>query len=632
MTGLCGVLGDRNHRIDWMADDLQWTGHEENTTYDDRDVALRGVVHPGSDRTQPARTPNGTLVWVLGQVWGCERPDGYRPRQRSSETITEFCAREYAERGIDFVSGLNGTFAGVIYDRNRREVHLVTDRLGTHPVYYARPTPETVVFSTLIQSLPAHPAIDTEFDVEYLSEYFTTGSVGGVKTPLAGIEELPPSSVTTVRLESGDIETTRYWQPRFDPLDRSFSDFVDEFIDRFERVLDERFDPETEYGLLLSGGSDSRAILAAADADLDIHAYHAKSWQSRETEVTEQVADVTDRELRMLHSDRDTHRRLLDTVPRMMNFTGRFCEAHVQEFGDQLREEVDVIVSGLGADTLFLDHAFPVPSVRIGPLGSVDLPVARRTEDLEEFLTRRDTPLPAYVNADEGLSDVLRRNITTNGDVSHHGVECRSMDELVFFDDFYPFSNKSDFFFHALNGMMPHWSPFFDNRLVDLALRIPLKHRTRRNLINATTTELDERLGAIPHGNTGIPLDRSFPVEYVWRYANQFRWKFLSGDETPAEHLSHGPWISTDGLTRSHEFVPERLRERADLIDGLQFLDREGAWRSYRNHLEGADNSFELYTLLSFLEMPVVERMVREGRESEEASRKVDRTCPESAD
>jgi asparagine synthase (glutamine-hydrolysing) len=619
MTGLCGVLGDRNHRIDWMADDLQWTGHEENTTYDDRDVALRGVVHPGSDRTQPARTPNGTLVWVLGQVWGCERPDGYRPRQRSSETITEFCAREYAERGIDFVSGLNGTFAGVIYDRNRREVHLVTDRLGTHPVYYARPTPETVVFSTLIQSLPAHPSVDTEFDVEYLSEYFATGSVGGVKTPLAGIEELPPSSVTTFCLENGAVETDRYWRPVFDPLDRPFSYFVREFIDRFERVLDERFDSETRYGLLLSGGSDSRAILAGTDSDVDIRTYHVKSWRSREMQTAERVADVAGRKLHTLHRDQDAHRRLLDAVPPMMNFTGRFCEAHVHEFGDQLREEVDVLVSGLAADTLFRDHAFPVPSVRIGPLGSVDLPMAQRTESLEAFLGRRDAPLPAYLDTDQRLSDVLRRNVTAEGGLSHHGVDCRSVDELVFFDDFYPFSNKSDFFFHALNGVMPHWSPFFDNRLVDLALRIPLEYRTRRNLIDATTTELDERLGAIPHGKTGVPVEQSFPVEYVWRYANQFRWKFLTADDTPAEHLSHGPWISTEGLTRSHEFVPERLRERADRIESLPFLDRDGAWRSYQAHLGGADNSFELYTLLSFLEMPVVERIARETRKPAQA-------------
>ncbi|AUV82571.1 asparagine synthase [Salinigranum rubrum] len=616
MTGLCGVLGDPNHRIDSMAEDLRWTGHEETTTYADAEVALHSAVHPGRDRTQPARTPDGTLVWVSGQVWGCERADGYRPRCQSSETAAEFCAREYAERGIEFVAGLNGTFAGVVYDRNRREVHLITDRLGTHPVYYARPTPETVVFSTLIQSLPAHPAVDTEFDVEYLSEYFATGSVGGVKTPLTGIEELPPSSVTTVRLERGEIETDRYWRPRFDPLDRPFSYFVDEFVDRFERILDERFDPETRYGLLLSGGSDSRAILAGADPDVDIRTYHAKSWRSRETQITERVADVADRELHTLHRDRDTHRRLLDAVPRMMNFTGRFCEAHVHEFGDQLREEVDVLVSGLAADTLFRDHAFPVPSLRIGPLGSVDLPMAQRTESLEEFLKRRDAPLPAYLDTNQRLSDILRRNVTTEGGLSHHGVECRSVDELVFFDDFYPFSNKSDFFFHALNGMMPHWSPFFDNRLVDLALRIPLKHRSRRNLIDATTTELDERLGAIPHGNTGVPVEQSFPVEYVWRYANQFRWKFLTGDDTPAEHLSHGPWISTEGLTRSHEFVPERLRERADRIDSLPFLDRDGAWRSYQAHLEGADNSFELYTLLSFLEMPVVERVAGETRES----------------
>ena len=613
MTGISGVLGDQTHRIDWMTDDLQWNGSEETAAYDDERVALRSAFHPTADRAQPAATGDDALVWIWGNVWGWDGPDGYHPRRLSTaESTAEFCAQRYADRGIDFVAGLNGTFAGVIYDRNQHETHLITDRLGTHPVYYTRPTPETVVFSTLIQSLPAHPTVETEFDAAYLAEYFATGSVAGVKTPLTGIEELPPSSVTTIDLDSGTLDTSHYWRPRFDPLDKPYGYFVDEFTDRFEQVLDERFDPETRYGVLLSGGSDSRAILAGTDSDTDIRTYHATNWQSRETKTAERVADVADREFTLLTRDRDTHPRLLKTTPKMMNFCGRFCEAHLHEFGDQLRDDVDVIVSGLGADTLFRDHAFPVSSVRLGPLGHVDLPFARKLTHIEEFFELHDTALPAYLQSELNLSDILRQNITTGETLTSHGVECRSTNELVFFDDFYPFSNKSDFFFHALNGMMPHWSPFFDNRLVDLALRLPLKHRTRRNIVNATTTKLDKRLGSIPHASTGVPLDQSFPVEFIWRHLDRFQQKYLPLDEPPEEYLSHGPWISTEGLTRSHEFVPDQLRARATLIDAFPFLDREGVWQSYQSHVDGADRSFELYTLLSFLEMPVVEQLAQE--------------------
>ncbi|MEF8801848.1 MAG: asparagine synthase-related protein [Halolamina sp.] len=615
MTGLYGVLGGRDSRFDRAIDEFRWTGMEDTASHADEHVTLRSVHHPVPEQAQPATTDGGALVWVYGDVWGHKAPGSgdYQSRRDSgASTVAEFCARRYEEHGVDFAAGLNGNHATVVYDRPEGMAYLVTDRLGTRPVYYARPDPGTFVFSTRIQSLPTHPDVETDFDVEYLSEYFVLGAVGGVKTPLTGIEELPPSSVTTVDLETGAVETGRYWCPRFEPLDRPFSWFLDQFVDRFRATLRDRFDPDLRHGLLLSGGSDSRAILAGADRDVDVSAYHATGWENREVRVARRVARTAGREFRLLTRDRDSHERMLDSVPRMMNFQGRFSEAHVAEFVGQFGEEVDVLVSGLGADTLFRDHAFRVPNIDLGPIGNLRLPLTRPIGSIEAFIGNRAEPLPEYLDSPLGLAEVLERNITPGdgGIISHHGVECRSVDELVFFDDFYPFSNKSDFFYHALNQMAPHWSPFFDNRLVDLALRLPMKHRSRRSLVDAATARLDERLGSIPHASRGVPLTRPFPVSFVETQARRFAWKFLTGETPPESYMSHGPWPDMRELIRSHGFVEEALEEKGPLIDTLPFLDREGARRCYEDHLDGADNHFELYTLLSFLYMPVVERMV----------------------
>ncbi|MFC6940602.1 hypothetical protein ACFQE8_11605 [Salinirubellus sp. GCM10025818] len=48
----------------------------------------------------------------------------------------------------------------------------------------------------------------------------------------------------------------------------------------------------------------------------------------------------------------------------------------------------------------------------------------------------------------------------------------------------------------------------------------------------------------------------------------------------------------------------------------LPFLGRAGVERCYRDHLARAENQFELYTLLSFLYVPVVERMSANDRTS----------------
>jgi asparagine synthase (glutamine-hydrolysing) len=611
MVGLCGVISPAGGGadVDSMAEDLRWTGGEAVAEHDTARASVRTVAHD-ADRAATA-TAGDALVSVWGDVWGAETDEGYLPRRESGEqTAAAFVAARYVADGIDCAAGLNGNFAAVVHDRAADAVHLVTDRLATHALYHARPDPDTVVFSSLVQSLPAHPAVETAFDVEMVGEYLAFGKVGGVKTPFEGIEELPPSSVTTVDLATGAIERERYWRPEYEPVDAPFSTFVDRFVDTLETVLAERLDPDTTYGLLLSGGSDSRAILGAAPDDVEIRAYHAADWQSRESRTAERVALADDREFTLLQRDRDTHARLLETVPATMSFQGQFNEAHLTGFGPRLRAETDVLVSGLGADTLFRDHAFPRPEVRLGRLGKFELPILTRTRSVDAFVDRRADSLPAFVRTPPTLRGTLERHVTADGDgFSHHGVGCRTLDELVFFDDVYPLSNKSDFFFHALNGIAPHWTPFFDNRLVDLALQLPLKYRVHRNLVDAAVVALDDRLATIPHANTGVPLDQPFAVTYLRHHANEFVRKHLSGDQPPKPYMSHEPWVNKTGYIREHPAVGAALRADADLVENLPFLDHDAVVRCHEAHLEGVDNSRALYTLITFLRMPAVRRL-----------------------
>lgn len=44
------------------------------------------------------------------------------------------------------------------------------------------------------------------------------------------------------------------------------------------------------------------------------------------------------------------------------------------------------------------------------------------------------------------------------------------------------------------------------------------------------------------------------------------RWKFLPTEEAPEAHLSHVPRVDTDELARTHEFVPQTLRERVEQL------------------------------------------------------------------
>jgi asparagine synthase (glutamine-hydrolysing) len=233
---------------------------------------------------------------------GLRWPEGY---ESVTESGAQHCATYYDRHGMDFAAGLNGNFVGAV--RHRGSVSLFTDRLGTRPLYYAR-TDGGVVFSTSIQSLPLHPGVETEFDVPHLAEYLALKRSFGTRTPLTGVEMTRLGSVATLDPEGGMAEE-RYWRPVRTPLDRSRGYFVDRLTETFRTVVADRTERAADYGLLLSGGSDSRLALAALDAlDVSVHAFHLAEWRNREARTARRVAEAAGVPFTLLRRDDDPDR------------------------------------------------------------------------------------------------------------------------------------------------------------------------------------------------------------------------------------------------------------------------------------------------------------------------------------
>lgn len=606
MVGLSGVIGESGSGLGPMRESLVWTGEERVFDYDDAGVAVSSAHHPIVTDELPAETPDGDrLVWTWGNVFGVDTATGYRPLGDGVRAPAAACAGAVGRSGVAAIERLNGTFAGVVYDRSDGAVHLFTDRFGTHPIYYADHPDGGIVFSNHEQSLVRHPDLELAFEVAHLCEYFTTARISGCETPLTGVRMVPPGTVLTVDVESGAQRARQYWQPRYRPVDRPFSSFVERFASCFERVLNERLADDLTYGLLLSGGSDSRLVLAASDADLV--GYHLSDWMSDEARIAERAALTAGAPFRWLQRDADYDRRVLGEVPEIMNFYGRFDQAHTCGFNRQLRDEVDVVISGLYADTLVRALPVPRPQLSLGPLGTVTFPTESSVASIGDFVAEKANPLPAFLDASIDLKDELSRHIgRRNGSIVHHGVEYPSIRELVSLSEFYPLSNDPDLFYYSLAMGVPHWTPFLDNRLVDLAMQMPLKYQLRRHTVNAAISRLAPDLAAIPHATTGFSLDSSFWTQFVGRYLTSTKRYKLPGNAPPVSYFSHDPWTDKAELITTTPLVEDTLDANRDLIERLPFVSWDGAMTCYRAHCDGGANHYELLTLLGFLEMPAV--------------------------
>lgn len=582
--------------------------------YTDEEVSIRLATHPLLGGEQPVDVDEDVHVWVLGEVYGfddvsVDGTGGYEARPRGVDSAT-YCADLYERHGLEFASGLNGDCVVLVHDEDAGTLSLVTDRLGTTPVYYAR-TDDGVAFSTDIEHVAQRPEVETEFDLGYLHEYLVYRRTFGVKTPLVGIEELQPAAVSTIDLDDGSMEVERYWQPRYRPLEAPFEEFVDEFTRTFERVIDEWRRDDLRYGVLLSGGSDSRLNLAALGSG--VTAFHMADWMSREARTAERVTIESDNEFVFLKRDPNYQANALERNRAFGNFNGWFTQGYASGFEEEITSRVDVLLSGMYADTLFKGHVIPTPSYSLGPVGNLTLPIESSVDSLPEFIDWLIESAPSDDNLvlPSDLRSVLEENLYWDGgEIVHHGVRYDSLDDLVYTSGYFPLTNDDDVIFrNSLRSMLPYRTPFLDDRLVEISLRMPIRYRLRRNVINAAIQRLDPKLASIPHASTGLGLDHSFPVDYLGRTFTAFWRKHVMGETPPKPHLSNGSWINDAELIRTDDFYWKAIESRAELIEELPFVEFENVRECYQEHLDGENNVVELYTLLTVLTMPITEEL-----------------------
>lgn len=607
MVGIYGTLGDAEPFPSGADSLVAGTGTEATSGFDDGAVSLRTHVHSSRSGDGPATADDGTTrLWLWGDVHGCQRESEYEPRPAGTAPAT-YAARHVERMGLDAVTALNGDYAMVVYDQSEDSVHLVTDRVGSRPLYRARPDGD-VVFASNLHALCTHPDVDVEFDEKLLYEYLQIGRVFGVETPIEGVQRLPPGSVVTVDLDGVSTTTDRYWRPTRAPVDRSFDHYADRLAETVQRVVTE-WVGDRDPGVLLSGGSDSRLLLAALDGEAT--AFHVSDWWNRETRTANRVAAHAGADFRYLERDVDYAVRALDRNASMAHFAGWFDQAYFSGFESELRDSADVLLSGLYADTLFKNGALNERSVSVGAAGTIHLPLHDGVDSLDGYLERKaeQETAPLDESVPFSLRDVLDDHVyRDDGDIVHHGLRYDSLEDVLFYAEYYPLSAHWDAIFdRSLTQTLPYRTPFLDDRLLELHQRIPQSMLLRRDLVGSAVQRLDPALADLPHATSGVPLRYPLWADYLGRYASGL-WRKVAEPDPPEPHQTHESWGDRAGLLRHNDGFHTRIREWSDRLDALPFPDSRSVVDWCHDHREGADHMSTVYALLTLLSMPVVER------------------------
>ncbi|GAB3669351.1 asparagine synthase-related protein [Halopiger thermotolerans] len=623
MVGICGVLGDRQHDIESLAETIEWGDDEEPATYRDDTAQVQLSVHRETDAEQPATARLGgreRLCWIWGDVIGAEDSTGYAPRRDRSTCDAEYCADLLEEQGLSFIDGLNSEFAGLVIDRDRTEATLFTDRLGARPIYFTEALEGRVLFSTHLNTIVAHPEFRPTVDDELMSEFLKFERAFGIYTPFEDVYQLHPGSKLTVDLENGETSLNRYWQPRYRPTDKPYDVFVEEFSSIMQRCVEERRRPEDDEGVFISGGSDSRLLLSLFE-DCDVTGYHLNDAMNDEAETAREVCETLGVEFRFLRRDSEYLTDVLERVGEFQIFSSFFDQAHFAGFEDELTDEIDAVFSGHTADTVLEGFYMPTRDLDVPRLGwTVPVPVLDRIASVEEYAEHitRDyqyhrgpsvNAQPKCVTLEKDPVAVLREYMSESGAaIDHHGVRYPSIDSLVHAGGFYPITNnKAYLMYYSANQMLPTHYPYLDNRVIEFSLSVPHRHHVRRSVVNRAVSRRSRDLAEIPKAGIGLPLTYPRTV-----YSAAQLWRSFKSKLDSDSGSSGGSWSDIDHVARETDIVEDHLLTPDNKTRCPEIVDWETLEDLYRAHLEGDNEAFELFGALSLCHSyPVANDLVR---------------------
>ena len=167
----------------------------------------------------------------------------------------------YEHQGADCPQQLNGLFAGMLIDKRLRKMFLFNDRYGMERIYWHEADGEFYFASEAKALLRVLPAL-RQFDAHGVAQFLVFGCTTGVRTLFRGIELLPGGSLWT--FEVGRCHKEKYFSPEeweSRPV-LSSEAFQSKFEETFKEVLPRYCNSDSRIGISLTGGLDSRMIMA----------------------------------------------------------------------------------------------------------------------------------------------------------------------------------------------------------------------------------------------------------------------------------------------------------------------------------------------------------------------------------
>lgn len=586
MPGLIGFAAQRDHGRDTrsflqkMAQALESEDRFKVDLFAGEGVGLGrvslGLINP---EPQPIWNEDKTVCLVMeGELYdshGIKEELSRRGHQFQVHNDAELILHLYEEFGCKFPLQVNGIFAAAIWDSRANKLVLANDRLGLQPLYYAHVNGD-LIFGGGVRAVLADPHVPRDIDHIGLAQFMTFDHCLEDRTYIQAVRLLVPGSYLV--WQEGQVEIQATWRPKHPKQYELINEheWIDLTIAAMQTAVKRQSSENVRLGMLLSGGLDSRYLLALLRGGLVTGDFHTFTWgipNCDDARFAEEVAAKCGTTHHFFELKPDWMLALADDCVRRIDGMGNVVNLHARATLDQQAPYADVIYKGFLGDAMagfaqmyphWADYDDPT---RVQAHWSVHRMQGVITLEAEEQADLFSDDFQGTIGT--AVLDTYQKRLDDSGSPL-------LADQRIYFDYRQRVPRQT------LNGVEMARArtavrlPFADNDLVDLFLRIPPGLRYRRRVMRDAFIRAYPDLAKIPTPNTGLPLidcarDVRIRAERLlrWQLNKVFKSISYTGKRPYKDYANWfrgplKPWVEDNLLSQKHlnrgYFKPESVR------------------------------------------------------------------------
>ncbi|MAE51799.1 MAG: hypothetical protein CMH27_08310 [Micavibrio sp.] len=530
-------------QISAMMREMAYLDHfvKDEVYRDDFIEASRVHIPAMAPQTSPAKSGD-VVLWIEGEIYNLD--DCAKCLGQACANFEELLISAYKAGKLDQALALvDGYYCAVLYDAKEKHIKLITDRYGMRVLYYYAKGND-FAWAGDVKGLLSLDFVDKTIDETTAPCFLDLGFLLEDHTWFANVKLLEPSTILSLDIETKRISKSNYW--RWSDIKQqqvSFYDAVECVSELMVQAVLKRFTPEESIGFPLSGGLDSRLLLAAVHKhhlDYKGHAYTFGREGAEDVLIAQCVAERAgwEHQLYELTGDnwfepRKDKTWIVDGMLSMMHM-------HGTEFLPQMAGRIDTMMNGYAGDVV---------------IGG-----GYTTQDNADKRITAELAVPFY-----GRHVELANLNNPFYDIPH-------FEPHIYMNRVRRFTNVGSV------NILPYLNirkPFFDNNLMEFMFSITDQYKYQNRLYAAALLRaVPEFYKDIPWQKTGRmignPKDMTKLAKNIRRVKGALsRWGFL-GKKT--EYTDYNNWLR----------VPEIAGQLSDLLDPKTAIYRDLVERDLR--------------------------------------------------